>query len=121
MQVITVDEVPKQAADSPLFTGGPVSRQPLVTDKMGNDFNMNIVNFSKGSRNKFHIHASDQVLIVTAGKGIVTTETEERIVTLGDIIHIPAGEKHWHGATPDSEFSHISLTVVGSKTTQIEE
>ena len=43
------------------------------------------------------------------------------MVTEGDLIHIPAGEKHWHGATKDSAFSHISLTQVGSTGRQLEE
>jgi quercetin dioxygenase-like cupin family protein len=82
---------------------------------------MNVVNFGRGVRNKFHVHESDQILIVTAGKGIVTTEQEQRVVSGGDIIMFPAGEKHWHGATEDSEFSHIYITRAGINTTQIED
>jgi quercetin dioxygenase-like cupin family protein len=73
MKVIKPNEVPQESADSPLFTGGPVTRQPLVTPDMGNDFNINIVNFGAGARNKMHIHTSDQVLFVTAGKGIIAS------------------------------------------------
>ena len=65
-----------------------------------------------------HTHSRDQVLFVTAGKGIIATETEEKEITVGDIVHITADEKHWHGATPDSAFSHIALTATGSTTTQ---
>jgi len=50
----------------------------------------------------------------------VATEKEERIVTVGEVVLFPAGEKHWHGATRDSEFSHIVVTRAGSKTTQLE-
>jgi quercetin dioxygenase-like cupin family protein len=121
MKVIKPTEVPQESADSPLFTGGPVTRQPLVTPDMGNDFSINIVNFSAGARNKMHIHTSDQVLFVTAGKGIIATETAEEVITTGDVVHVSAGEKHWHGATPDSAFSHIALTAKGSRTTQVEE
>ena len=45
----------------------------------------------------------------------MATEKEEKIVTTGDIVLFPAGEKHWHGATKDSEFSHIFITERGSK------
>ena len=55
-----------------------------------------------------------QVLLVTDGIGIVATEKEKSVVQIGDLIHIPAGEKHWHGATTDSHFSHISLTLLSS-------
>jgi quercetin dioxygenase-like cupin family protein len=71
---------------------------------MGNNFSINIVNFSAGARNKMHIHTSDQVLFVTAGKGIIATEATEEVITTGYVVHVSAGEKHWHGAAPDSAF-----------------
>jgi len=73
------------------------------------------------SSNKFHAHDHEQILIVTAGRGIVATEQEERVVKTGDVVLIPAGEKHWHGATEDSEFSHIYITNRESKLTQLED
>jgi quercetin dioxygenase-like cupin family protein len=51
----------------------------------------------------------------------VATETEQTVVTAGDVIHFPAGEKHWHGATADSTFSHIYVSRAGSKTIQVEQ
>jgi len=121
MKVLKPKDIPAQPADSPLFTGGPVTRQPMVTPEMSNDFNIGIVNFSAGARNKMHTHTSDQVLFVTAGKGIIATEAVQEVISVGDVVHIPAEEKHWHGATPDSAFSHIALTAKGSRTTQVEE
>ena len=121
MKVIKPDQVEKKVAKNPLFTGGVVTAQAIVTDKMSKQFVVSVVNFAKGARNKFHAHTSDQVLIVTAGKGIVATDKEEVVVKVGDIIHIPAGEKHWHGATKDSEFSHLYFFSTDSKTTQLED
>ena len=46
----------------------------------------------------------------------MATEDKEHEVTEGTTIHVPAGEKHWHGATADSSFSHITLTAAGSST-----
>jgi 4-carboxymuconolactone decarboxylase len=57
---------------------------------------------------------------VTAGKGIIATETEQQIIVPGDVVHIPSEEEHWRGATPDSAFSHIALPAKGSTTTQVE-
>jgi quercetin dioxygenase-like cupin family protein len=79
------------------------------------------VNFGRGVRNKFHRHDGDQLLIITAGRGIAATEGEKRVVTVGEIVVFPAGEKHWHGATTESEFSHIVITRVGVKLTQLED
>ena len=118
MKIVKMSEVPKEPNMAPLFTA-PVTRQVLVSDSK--DLNMNIVNFGKGVRNKFHSHDGDQVLIIIAGKGIVATEEEEKVVGVGEVVLFPAGEKHWHGATKDSEFSHIVVTRVGVKLTQIED
>ena len=119
MKIVNVSQVSKEPNSGPLFTGPDVTRQVLVPDSK--EFNVNLVNFGKGVRNKFHSHDSEQILIITAGKGIVATEREERVVTPGDIIFFTAGEKHWHGATKESEFSHIYVSRLGNKLTQLEE
>ena len=114
MKVVKMTQISKESFINPIFTGPDVTRQVLVPDSK--DFNVTIVNFGKGVRNQFHTHSGEQVLIVTAGRGIVATETEQRVVTVGDVILIRAGEKHWHGATEDSEFSHIYITRAESET-----
>ena len=85
------------------------------------ELRLSIINFGRGVRNKFHTHDGDQVLIVTGGKGIAATEEKKEVVTVGEIVLFPAGEKHWHGATQDSEFSHIVIARAGVKMTQIEQ
>jgi quercetin dioxygenase-like cupin family protein len=119
MKIIKMKEVPKEPYTIPLFTGPDVTSQSLVSDSK--DMRVSIVNFGKGVRNKFHMHDGDQVLIISAGKGIVATEKEERVVTVGEVVFFPAGEKHWHGATSDSEFSHIVVTKAGAHMTQLED
>ena len=119
MKIVSIHNVPKEHFPNPIFTGPEVTRQLLLPDSK--EFSVNVVNFGKGVRNKFHSHDSEQVLIVSSGKGIVATEKEERVVTEGDIVLIAPGEKHWHGATPDSEFSHIYVTRLGTVLTRLEE
>ncbi|MDP3878703.1 MAG: cupin domain-containing protein [Dehalococcoidales bacterium] len=120
MKIVNIAEIPRNpVVNNPLFTGEDLTRQILLPDSK--DYNVNVVNFGRGVRNKFHAHDHDQVLIVTAGKGIVATEKEEKVVTTGDVILFAAGEKHWHGATADSEFSHIFVMKPGGKTTQLED
>jgi len=111
MKIVQISEIPKEPVVASLFTGSDVTKQALLSDSK--EYDVNIVNFGKGVRNKFHAHDSEQVLIVIAGRGIVATEEEERFVTNGDIVFIPAGEKHWHGATEGSEFSHIYVLKSG--------
>jgi quercetin dioxygenase-like cupin family protein len=119
MKVVKVSQAPAEEATGTLFTG-PVTRQKIIAADESNQFIVSQVNFAKGVRNKFHSHTSEQLLIVTSGKGICATETQEVTVFPGDVILFPAGEKHWHGATKDSAFSHIFVTGKESKTTQTE-
>jgi quercetin dioxygenase-like cupin family protein len=114
MKIVKMSKIPKEKYINPIFTGPDVTRQILLPESK--EFNVVVVNFGKGVRNKLHTHESDQILIITAGKGMVGTETEEKVVTVGDIILFEAGEKHWHGATKDSKFSHIYITRAGIET-----
>ena len=117
MQVIRKGEAPERdVSDRPIFTGGIVTSQSLVSRDTSKNHSVGIVSFAAGARNIFHTHTSDQVLFVTSGKGIVATEEGEEVVAEGDAILIPAGEKHWHGATSDSDFSHMSILAADSQT-----
>ncbi len=119
MKVVKVDQVTKEPQQNALFTG-PVTMQTIVSPELSKHFTIRQVNFGRGVRNKFHSHSIEQVLIVTAGKGIVATENEEITVGPGDVIFIAAGEKHWHGATKGSTFSHLYVMSPDQKTTQLE-
>ena len=80
------------------------------------------VTFEPGCRNNWHIHHADQgggqILICTAGKGWYQQWGEKAIeLHPGDVINIPVGVKHWHGATRDSWFNHLAIEVPGVNTT----
>ena len=98
------------------WTGGAVkrTRQEIITDGQSNNFRCNVVNFSLGATTGWHVHDCDQILVVTAGKGVVANETEEREITVGDVVHIKAGERHWHGSKGDTPLSHITITTSGA-------
>lgn len=89
-----------------------------LTDFQNGEFPLFNVTFEPGCRNNWHIHHADkgggQILICTAGEGWYQEEGKEpRSLKEGDVIVIPQGVKHWHGAKKDSWFSHISLEVPG--------
>src|SRR3989441_8384910 len=68
------------------------------------------VTFEPGARSAWHTHPLGQTLIVTAGRGFVQRwggPVEE--IHPGGVVSSPPGEKHWHGATPDSAMTHIAL------------
>lgn len=120
MKVVRTNELPKLPAEGPIFTGGQVFRQLIIDPSESESFNFSVVNSSAGARNKFHKHTSDQILIVTEGSGVVATDTEQRTVDAGDVILIPAGENHWHGAPGATPMSHIQIQARTSRTTQTE-
>src|SRR5881296_175360 len=69
-----------------------------------------LVTFEPGARTAWHIHPLGQTLIVTAGCGWVQREggTVEEIHPGDDILFEP-NEKHWHGSTPTTGMSHITI------------
>ncbi|MEB6378994.1 cupin domain-containing protein [Leclercia adecarboxylata] len=71
------------------------------------------VTFAPGARTAWHSHPAGQMLIVTAGKGWVEKEGEPKhVIAAGDTVWIPAGVKHWHGATDTTGMSHIAVTYI---------
>ena len=103
-----------------LMTGTQVYRQRIFDPGDSNNFAFGIVHFDSGSRNKFHKHSGDQILVITEGTGKVATDNEVLTVTEGDVVLIPARENHWHGAPDDTSMAHITITVAGSETEQTE-
>ena len=72
---------------------------------------VNAVHFSPGARTAWHSHALGQTLYVTDGVGIVQPREGEAVGLLpGDVVHAPAHEVHWHGATHDHVMTHLSIT-----------
>lgn len=72
-------------------------------------------------RNNWHIHhgknGGGQILVCVAGRGYYQEEGKEAIeMKPGDCINIPPEVKHWHGAAPDSWFSHLAVEVPGEET-----
>ncbi len=82
---------------------------PLTTDGVASAN----VTFEPGCRNNWHIHhKGGQILLVTQGRGYYQEwDKPARELKAGDVVNIPEGVKHWHGAAKDSWFSHIAISV----------
>lgn len=81
------------------------------------------VTFEPCARTAWHSHSSGQTLIVTQGTGLVQMwGGPVQQIHAGDIVWIPAGVKHWHGATPTTAMSHIAIVedTDGKSTTWME-
>ena len=69
------------------------------------------VHFDAGARTKPHVHRSGQVLHVSAGEGIVADRSGRHLVGPGDVVTVEPGEWHWHGGTPTSSLTHLTVQV----------
>ncbi|MCB2189438.1 MAG: cupin domain-containing protein [Deltaproteobacteria bacterium] len=68
------------------------------------------VTFQPGARTAWHTHPLGQTLVVTAGQGWLQQEGGPvRELNPGDVVWIPPGVKHWHGATATTALSHIAI------------
>lgn len=98
------------------FTG-----QSYLAPISGSQVGIFNVTFEPGCRNNWHIHHADkgggQILICVAGRGYYQEEgKEEQELRPGDVVNIPVGVKHWHGAANNSWFSHLAVEVPGDNT-----
>ena len=73
---------------------------------------VNSVFFTPRARTYWHRHAVAQVLYVTHGRGLLWSEEGHgAVLEPGDVAHIPAGERHWHGGAPDSYLLHLAISL----------
>jgi quercetin dioxygenase-like cupin family protein len=117
MKVVRSSQATSEEMTGGIFTG-TIRMTPLINEATGAEqLRSALVYFPAGVRNKLHRHTHEQILFVTKGKGIVATVDDERVVEPGDIVVIPAGEMHWHGATGDTDFEHLFVVSLNSETT----
>lgn len=92
------------------FTGRAWA-QMMEIEESYNSPGIGLVTFEPGARNDWHSHNGTQLLIVTAGSGYYQREGEPaQLLHEGDVVEIPAGTVHWHGATADERFAHLALS-----------
>jgi quercetin dioxygenase-like cupin family protein len=108
MQLIRHDPSEPPLNTQPIFTGEVRSRG-LVAPAQTDQLHVTLVRFAAGGRNVFHRHTFDQVLYIVEGEGIVANKHEEHRVFSGDVVVVPAGEAHWHGATPQTAMAHLAI------------
>ncbi len=100
---------PSSKGPAEYFTG-TVRIDPLFEAKDSARAGGVSVTFEPGARTAWHSHPLGQTLIVTAGCGLVQRWGDPiKEIRPGDVISIPPGEKHWHGATATTAMTHIAI------------
>ncbi len=109
MEIKRVGSQPSNKGSEDWFTG-TVRIDPLFPVNAPARAAANSVTFEPGARTAWHTHPLGQTLVVTAGVGWAQHEggpVEE--IRPGDVVWFPAGERHWHGASPTTAMTHIAI------------
>ena len=104
------------------FTGTTYLTKHSENDSIWNSSIANVT-FEPKARTNWHKHSGGQILLVTAGEGRYQEKGKQiQILKKGDVVRIPLNVEHWHGAAPDSWFSHISIetNLPNNETTWLE-
>lgn len=98
---------PGNALPAAAFHGEAYRNDIITTDSVFNFPQTNVITFAPGSHSNWHRHGGMDVLVV-GGVGIYQEEGRPaQIIRKGDVVHIPAGTRHWHGAAPGNWFQQI--------------
>jgi quercetin dioxygenase-like cupin family protein len=92
------------------FFTGSVRVEPLIPTTPPARVGGATVTFEPGARSAWHTHPLGQMLIVTAGCGLVQSWGGPVVrIRPGDVVWCPPGEKHWHGASATTAMTHIAI------------
>ena len=95
--------------DNPAFTGNAYLKPLIAVDSVFNFPQTNGVTFAPGAHSSWHRHGG-MVVLVTGGVGLYQEEGRPaQVLRKGDVLQIPAGVRHWHGATKDNWFSQVVI------------
>ena len=109
MKITPSGSVPTKRAPASYFTG-TVWQDPVIDTPAPGRLNATRVTFEPGARTAWHTHPVGQTLYVLSGTGRVQAEGGPVLeIHPGDVVWIPPGEKHWHGAAPTSLMTHLAM------------
>lgn len=109
MKITRSGSQPSGKGTTDWFTG-TVRIEPLFAANAPARAAGNAVTFEPGARTAWHTHPLGQVLIVTAGSGLVQREGGPvQEIRPGDVVWFEPGEKHWHGASLTAAMTHIAV------------
>ncbi|WBU37463.1 cupin domain-containing protein [Homoserinibacter sp. YIM 151385] len=85
---------------------------PYLTMPATDGVTINTVDFTPGARTHWHRHEQGQIIQVLAGRGRIQSEGGPvEVLRAGDVVWVPGGERHWHGAAADSFLVHTAISL----------
>lgn len=109
IQILPIGQTPASQGPADYFTG-TVYVDQLFKGSAPARISGGLVSFTPGARTAWHIHPLGQTLYVVSGAGRVQMADQPvRAIHPGDVVWIPAGVKHWHGAAPHTAMTHLAL------------
>jgi 4-carboxymuconolactone decarboxylase len=100
-----------EKAKSDNFTGSVWVHMIVAKDSIFNT-QMATVTFEPGARTNWHSHPSGQILVITSGSAYYQEKgKQKRVLTKGEVVKCYPGVTHWHGATPNSEMTHMAVSA----------
>lgn len=90
---------------------GRVTVEPVVNPDPPGRAVLGLVTFAPGARSNWHTHPAGQSLYITKGCGLTQRQSGPVMrVCKGDAVYVPAGVRHWHGATDTTAMTHLSIS-----------
>ena len=109
MDIKACGSVPSKRMGTDAFSG-TVWQDPIIEAPAPARVRCARVSFEPGARTAWHTHPLGQTLYVVSGTGRVQSfGGPVRVIRAGDVVWIPPGEKHWHGAGPATAMVHIAI------------
>ena len=112
MKILPGAERPSKAGPEAWFTGAVWVDSVVEPSALGPEASLQaaLVTFTPGARTAWHTHPRGQTLYVISGVGWAQKEGEPaQAIQAGDVVVIPAGENHWHGAQADHILTHLAM------------
>lgn len=120
LEIVRKDDTPRAAPEERKTFTRRVGMTPLLSVDNKALVRVAYVSFEPGARTYWHTHPAGQILYVTKGTGLIQTWDERNegkkaaVIRPDDVIYIPPGEKHWHGASPNAPMEHVAHSMGGN-------
>lgn len=116
VEISKIDRAQASRQVNPQMFIGHAYGQSLVDESSAPMQRVAAITFESGARNRWHTHTSEQVLVVIDGQGIIADRHGEHAITVGDVVVVGPGERHWHGASPGMSMTHLSILLPSTMT-----